>query len=473
MRLTYSGGTAPAFDRLPCCALAGTRCVSSNCQGSSLPRTGAARQASPVHTSATAPASLASRFGLDPAELCATHDPLRPRGVTIEVHVVPREKNARHGVSNGTPTMHPETQRYRRLADELDALKRRTFARLGPEDVAYVTRLNRFSRTMEILGRALIHLSFEPTGFVAGVGALWVHKVIQTSEIGHSALHGAWDRLPGGEAFSSKTFRWDTPIDEESWRYAHNVRHHGHTNIAGRDPDIRFGLTRLTEQTPYSPWNRLAVPFAFGVVIPNFLSVINTHVTGVNDLLSNNGLPEKLDFLPDRSWKSAGRAWAKAWRKFLPYYLKEYVLFPACAGPFFGKVLLGNWLAETARNVYLAATILCGHVGADVKSWPAGTHARDRGEWYAMQIEASNDFEVSLPLSILCGGLDRQIEHHLFPTLPPQRLREIAPEVRAICARHGVAYKTDTWGNTLGKVFRHIQRLSRSEGIRGVVHAAT
>ncbi|WXB19332.1 fatty acid desaturase [Pendulispora albinea] len=81
-----------------------------------------------------------------------------------------------------------------------------------------------------------------------------------------------------------------------------------------------------------------------------------------------------------------------------------------------------------------------------------------------MQIEASNDFEVSVPLSILCGGLDKQIEHHLFPTLPPPRLREIAPEVRAICERHGVRYKTDTWGNTLRGAFAHIGRLSRLGG---------
>jgi linoleoyl-CoA desaturase len=77
-----------------------------------------------------------------------------------------------------------------------------------------------------------------------------------------------------------------------------------------------------------------------------------------------------------------------------------------------------------------------------------------------MQVEATNDFEVSLPVSILCGGLDRQIEHHLFPTLPPPRLREIAPEVRAICEKYGVPYKTASWGQTLSKVFAQIARLS-------------
>jgi linoleoyl-CoA desaturase len=88
-----------------------------------------------------------------------------------------------------------------------------------------------------------------------------------------------------------------------------------------------------------------------------------------------------------------------------------------------------------------------------------------------MQVEAANDFEVSLPVSILCGGLDRQIEHHLFPTLPPPRLREIAPRVRAICERYGVEYKTASWGKTLHKALRHVGQLSKQEGALGVIRA--
>jgi linoleoyl-CoA desaturase len=363
------------------------------------------------------------------------------------------------------------TDRYRLFGEELDALRQRAYARVGAEDVAYVQKLDRFSRGMEVVGRALIHVSPDPVTFAMGVAALWVHKQLQAAEIGHSALHGAWDRLPGSP-FASKTFRWDTPIDEESWRHAHNVRHHGGANVAGKDPDIHFGPARLTEQTPYSLRNRFALPFAFVVLFPNFLPVINAHVTGLNDLLADNGRPEKLDFLPDRSWKSARGALKRAFRKYVPYYFKEYVFFPTCAGPFFWKVLLGNWLAETTRNIYTAATIFCGHVGEGVQSWPAGTRARSRGEWYAMQVEASQDYEVSLPVSILCGALDRQIEHHLFPTLPPQRLREIAPEVRSICARHGVEYRTGTWSDTLGKALAQVARLSRSAGVVEVARAA-
>ena len=128
--------------------------------------------------------------------------------------------------------------------------------RVGAEDVTYVRRLNRFSRGMEIAGRLLILLSPEPVTFLLGVGALWVHKQLQSTEIGHTALHGAYDRLPGGEAFASKRWRWDTPIDEESWRLAHNVRHHGNTNVAGKDPDTDFGPVRLTQHTEHTPAHR-------------------------------------------------------------------------------------------------------------------------------------------------------------------------------------------------------------------------
>jgi NADPH-dependent stearoyl-CoA 9-desaturase len=359
--------------------------------------------------------------------------------------------------------------RFRAFGAEIDALKERTFAQIGEEDVRYVRRLNRFSRAMEILGRVLIHVSPEPISFTAGVVALWLHKQLQATEIGHTALHGAYDRLPGAEGFASKTYSWDVPIDEESWRYGHNVRHHGNTNVAGRDADIHFGPVRLTEQTPWAPHNRWQLPFTLLVLFPNFGLLMNAHFTGVNDALFDNGLGNKLDFLPDRSKKSVRTAWWKALRKYVPYYAKNYVFFPLLAGPFFWKVLLGNWLAETMRDVYSAATIYCGHVGEDVKSYPEGSRGKSRGHWYAMQVEASNDYEVSLPISVLCGGLDRQIEHHLFPTLPPQRLRQIAPEVREICARHGVQYRTDTWGRTLKKALAWVAELSRNGGTRAVL----
>ena len=271
------------------------------------------------------------------------------------------------------PRTLPDEDRLRLFAEALDQLRQETFARVGADDVRHIKRVRRFSLAMEIVGRTAIHLSLEPLTFVAGVGALWLHKQLEATEIGHTALHGAYDRLEGAEAFASKTFRWDIPIDEESWRLGHNVRHHGSTNVAGRDPDMRFGPVRLTEQHAPASKHQLAV--LLGIDLPE-LRVRDEHALHRAQRLVSAATS---DVVKERSPEVLRTAWRKSLRKYVPYYLKNYVLFPALAGPFFWKVLLGNVLAEVMRDVYSAATIVCGHVGDDVKSWPPGTQAASRG----------------------------------------------------------------------------------------------
>ncbi|HEX4458985.1 MAG TPA: acyl-CoA desaturase [Polyangia bacterium] len=360
-----------------------------------------------------------------------------------------------------------EAERLRAFGEAIDEIRERVEAQIGQEDLRYVKKLDRVSRLLEVCGRVLLHVSLDPFTFSAGVVSLWLHKQLQATEIGHTALHGVYDGIEGAGRFESKKFKWDLPIDEEAWRNGHNIRHHQYTNVAGRDPDIHFGHVRLTEHTPWSKRNAHQSALTYFIIFPNFAMFMNGHFTGLIDVYFGNGRKEQFDFIADRSKKSVIEAHKKAFRKYIPYYLKNYVLFPLLAGPGFLKVLLGNWLAETMRDVYSAATIFCGHVGEDTKAYPEGTKAKGRGAWYAMQVEATNNFEVSRPISMLCGGLDRQIEHHLFPKMAPERLRQIAPEVKAVCERFGVQYRTASWGQTLKGAFAHIKKLSQGGGVAG------
>lgn len=350
--------------------------------------------------------------------------------------------------------------RYQAFQEAIDDIRRRAQAKVGDDDVRRVKRLMLLSRSAEVMGRVLIHFSIGPVGFLAGVGALWLHKTLQATEIGHPALHGCYDGLEGAEAFHSKRFSWDTPIDEESWREVHNLRHHPYTNVSERDPDMQFGPVRLTAETPWKWYHRFQLPYTLFTMWPAFTSGINLQFTGFADLLSPNTPPH---ILPDRSKASKRRAVRRLLRSFVPYYAKEYVLFPLLAGPMFWKVLLGNWMAETLRDLWAAACIFCGHLGDDVVAHPAGTKAGSRGRWYAMQCESTHNFSCPAPIDVLCGGLDLQIEHHLFPKLPPQRLREIAPEVRAACEAHGVPYRTAPWSEVLWQSLRHLHALSKPD----------
>jgi NADPH-dependent stearoyl-CoA 9-desaturase len=347
------------------------------------------------------------------------------------------------------------SERIAAFGRAIDEIRHEVEASLGAEDVAHIVRIQKISRRLEVAGRGLIYVSVDPVTFGAGVLALWAHKQLEAIELGHAALHGTYDHLEGAEDFHADKFEWRFPVDEASWRYAHNVRHHQYTNVVGKDPDLRFGITRLSERIAHrwfhalQPASSVATWFTFGLAI-------QLQSTGMLDLYLHRDVEPEV--LPNRDPETVRAAHRAFMRKLVRYYGREYVMFPLLAGPFFPKVLLGNLIAEIGRNFYSGATIYCGHI--DAKDYPEGTRARGRGVFYAMQAEAAHDFEVPLPISILCGGLDRQIEHHLFPKLPPNRLREIAPRVRAACEAHGVEYRTGSWPFTLKKALRTLRGLS-------------
>ena len=218
-------------------------------------------------------------------------------------------------VVNACAALAPRTHEpdYRAFGEELDEVKRRALARVGPEDVAYVKRLNRFSRVMEVIGRVLIHVSPEPVTFTLGVGALWLHKQLQATEIGHTALHGAYDRstAPSGSA------RARSAGTRPSTR-SRGVTATTCSTTATRTSPAR---TRTSTSAPRASPSRRpsrrgsgsSCAFMVGVLAPNFAFLMNIHFTGLNDVFFDNGLEQKLDFLPDRS-RASKRARVEALR---------------------------------------------------------------------------------------------------------------------------------------------------------------
>jgi linoleoyl-CoA desaturase len=342
---------------------------------------------------------------------------------------------------------------------ELDALHERTRAKLGAEDLAYLESILTWSRRCEIAGRGLIHVSLDPLTWSAGVLALWVHKQLETTELAHMIWHGAYDQVRGAEQHVA-SYRSKVPVWVPGWKHVHNVLHHGFTNIVGKDPDARFGSTRLVDNVPRRWYHRFQLAeVAFNWM--NLLGNLNLHVCGLVDLYMRRAGDD--DVLPDRSLATIAKMHARAMSAAIPYLAREYVLYPALAGPFFAKVMAGNWLSSVMRNVFTGAAIYSAHIADDVADYPRGTKAGDRAHWYAMQLASTRNFDVPRAISILVGALDRQIEHHLFPKLPPNRLREISNEVRALCDKHGMPYRSADWPATLRGMVDRVSSLGRAE----------
>lgn len=352
------------------------------------------------------------------------------------------------------------TEKLATFAGEITAVGEEARSKLGSEDIRHIKKMKQISKSSEAIGRALIHFSLDPVTWSVGVLSLWVHHQLETTEIGHSALHGCWDGLKGAEEFYSPSFKWNCPVSEEAWKREHNILHHQYTNIVGRDPDLNYGALRVAEQTSWMPYHLIQIA-QFFLTAPLFMWVIGAYATGLTDIFRSGDEEEGYaTILPDKKPKTILRAFLNSAKKMVPYSLYNFAFWPLLAGPFWWKVLGGNLAADALRNIYTCSTIYAGHFGDDLVYHDKSFKTQGRGEWFKMQIEAAHNYQVPKPISLLCGALDYQIEHHLFPKLPPNRLREIAPKIREICERYGIRYNTSTWGNNLRAGLKRLAKMS-------------
>jgi len=368
-------------------------------------------------------------------------------------------KASKSGQGRGIAIEAWDEARFKAFAADIDSIRLELESTMGEEDVRYIRGIRRLSRKMEALGRFLIFVSLDPLTWFVGVTALSIHRQLETTEIGHYALHGCWDRFPDLTKFHAKNFKWESPAEEESWKHGHNGLHHQYTNIVGKDPDVNYGTLRTSEHTPWGLYHAIQV-IQFFITAPFFMEVIGVYNTGLTDLLRKPKKPGYVDVLPDRKAKTVGKAFYQSFRKIVPFYAYHFLLWPILAGPWWWKVLSGNLLAHFINNIYTAASVYAGHFGDDTEFYPPDFRPHSRGEFYRSQVRAAHNFTAPLPLEILAGTLSSQIEHHLFPKIPPNRLRQVRSQIKEICGKHGVLYAEDTWWNTWKRAIGYLWKMS-------------
>ena len=118
-------------------------------------------------------------------------------------------------------------------------------------------------------------------------------------------------------------------------------------------------------------------------------------------------------------------------------------------------------LADVIRNIWANAVIFCGHFpdGAE-KFTKTDMIDESRGQWYLRQMLGSANFDAGPALRLMSGNLCHQIEHHLYPDLPSNRLHEISVRVREVCDKYDLPYTTGPFLAQYGKAWRTIAKLS-------------
>ena len=77
------------------------------------------------------------------------------------------------------------------------------------------------------------------------------------------------------------------------------------------------------------------------------------------------------------------------------------------------------------------------------------------------QVTTARNVRGGRALTLALGGLNYQIEHHLFPTMPMANLRRCRPIVRAYCLAHDIDYCETTLSGSYLAALRHLSRTSR------------
>jgi NADPH-dependent stearoyl-CoA 9-desaturase len=344
------------------------------------------------------------------------------------------------------PDLTPE--RIESFGEELDAIRRRTVADLGERDAAYIRKVIKAQRGLEVTGRGLMCAGFLPPAWLAGVAALSLSKILDNMEIGHNVMHGQYDWMNDPD-LSGKGFEWDTACPADQWRHSHNYMHHTHTNIVGKDRDIGYGVLRMSEDQPWHPYY-LGNPL-YAILLATFFQYgVAFHDLELDRVSAGKAsLSEKRDMI--------GAIWGKVRQQ----TLKDYLLFPVLTGPSAPFTLAGNAAANLTRNLWAFTIIFCGHFPDGTQEFTEEETEREtRSQWYHRQLLGSANLTGGKLFHVLTGNLSFQIEHHLFPDIPAHRYAELSVEVREACERYGIPYNTGPLRKQFGSVVRKIARLA-------------
>jgi fatty acid desaturase len=276
--------------------------------------------------------------------------------------------------------------------------------------------------------------------FTAGILAI---VFTQIAMLGHDAAHrqifisGKWNdwiSIILGDLLVGMSYGW--------WQHKH-TRHHANPNKIGSDPDIDVPAIALTPERARGSRNTAVAwlkahqgVFFFPILL---LEGVSLHASGVRRVLT----PEHLQ----RRWVEIG---------FLAIRLGGFttlvflVLSPGVAFTFLA-VQLGVF------GVYMGMSFAPNHKGMPI------VPREMKLDFLRRQVMMSRNIQGGRLLDVAMGGLNYQIEHHLFPSMPRPHLRKAAPMIRQYCIEKDVPYTRTTLLASYAIVVRYINRVGLGE----------
>jgi fatty acid desaturase len=217
------------------------------------------------------------------------------------------------------------------------------------------------------------------------------------------------------------------------WRSRHN-RHHAHCQEVDGDPDMHFGV--LFSVYPHSaswrtPLGRLFLRVQRWAFWPlSAFYWVTLRYDAIRDLFQRPS-ETKVD------------------RFLLPLHWIVLLIVPGLVWSW-PAAILAYVSVSCLSSLMTASVFIPNHIG--MRRLQPG----EKISYLERQVTTSRNISNWRWLDFYFGGLNSQIEHHLFPRVAHHRYRAMRPIVRAYCREHGLAYEEATFRHALASVGRHL-----------------
>jgi fatty acid desaturase len=268
----------------------------------------------------------------------------------------------------------------------------------------------------------------------------WAFTFGQITFLGHDAGHGQVMRTSRQNEYLG-LFLIDLMLGASRawWVDKHNL-HHGNPNQLDVDPDIDFPVIAFSETQARRKrgFSRLVVRYQGYLFFPLLLlEAFNLRYHSTRYVLTRPGRYQRLEVALIAVHVTA--------------YLAGIVWL---LGPALG--LLFILVHQGAVGLYLGSSFATNHKGRPVLESGAPM------DFLPQQVETSRNLSRHPVTDFVFGPLVCQIEHHLFPTIPRNRLRQVQEIVRPFCERRGLDYHETTPAVAYREVLGHLTRVGRT-----------
>lgn len=313
-------------------------------------------------------------------------------------------------------------------------------------------------KTIFMLFMYLAPLALMISGVVSSVPlvlAFWIIMGFGMSGVGmatmHDANHGSFsDRKWVNKLFGNSLYLLGG--FPPNWRYQHNTLHHGYTNIEGHDEDIAPPeILRLSPHRPLKKIHRYQHLYAW--LLYSIMTISWIIMKDFRRLKKYKEMGVKLS--GKRTYKSL---FIDLVISKIGYYLL-FLVVPLLTVPVaWYWTVTGFLLMHFTGGLVLAAIFQTAHVVPTSEYPLPDENGEINNNWAAHQLYTTCNFAPNNRLfTWLVGGLNHQVEHHLFPNISHVHYRDIAKIVQRKARKFGMPYHVNR--SFLSAVGQHVRML--------------